>query len=116
MKERRKFARLKAPIGISYSLVKKHKRPRRHLTFIHNISGAGVSLIAKDDLRVGDLVKLEIQIPHLEETVGAVGEVIWFSFSRGKEHSAREAGIRFRDISAPDLNQVLEYVYTIGIG
>ena len=116
MKEKRKFVRLKTPIGISYSLVKKHKHPRRHLTFVNNIGGGGVSLIAKEDLRIGDLVKLEIQIPHLEETVDAVGEVIWFSFSRDTEHSAREAGIRFRDISAPDLNQVLEYVYTIGIG
>ena len=116
MIEQRKFVRLNAPIGICYSPVKKHKRLRRHLTFINNISGAGVSLIAKEDLRVGDLIKLEIQIPHLEDTIDAVGEVVWFSFSKDRERQTREAGVRFRDISAADLNQILEYVYSIGIG
>lgn len=108
MIEKRKLVRLKAPIGISYTLVKKYKRSRAHSTFLKNISGTGLSLVAKDDLRVGDLVRLEIQIPHLKDTVSAFGEVVWFS--KG------EAGIRFRDILAPDLNEILEYVYTIGIG
>ena len=67
-------------------------------------------------MRVGDLIKLEIQIPYLEETLDALGEVVWCSFPRDKEHAAGEAGIRFRDISAADLNKILEYVYTIGIG
>ena len=108
MIEKRKFVRLKAPIGISYSVVKKYKRASSHLTFVKNISGTGLSLLAKEGLRVGDLLKLEIQIPHLEDSIDATGEVVWLT--------APEAGVRFRDISAPDLNKILEFVYTIGIG
>ena len=108
MIEKRKFVRLKAPIGISYAVVKKHKRVSSHLTFVKNISGTGLSLLAKEGLRVGDLLKLEIQIPHLEDSIDATGEVVWLM--------APEAGVRFCDISAPDLNKILEFVYTIGIG
>ena len=116
MIEKRKFVRLRAPIEIAYFPVKKHKHQRHHRTFLRDISGTGLSMIAKDDLRVGDLIKLEIHVPHLEDCLDAVGEVVWFSFSRDKEWVSREAGVRFRDISASDLKQILEYVYMIGIG
>jgi c-di-GMP-binding flagellar brake protein YcgR len=106
--EKRKFVRLKAPIGIAYSPVHKGKRCRTHLTFIKNLSGTGLSLLVKEDLRVGDLLKLAIQIPHLEESIDGIGEVVWVNIP--------EAGVRFRDISPSDLNKIMEYVYTIGIG
>jgi len=117
MLEKRKFTRLKAPIGMSYKLIKKNKRQKTSLTWIKNISGGGVKIVAKDDLRKGDLLDIEIQIPHLKNPIRALGEVTWFSQPREKEWAeGREAGVRFRDIEPRDLHRILEFVHTIGIG
>jgi c-di-GMP-binding flagellar brake protein YcgR len=118
MIEHRKYIRLRAPIGIVYRQIQRQRRSKPTLTLVLNISGGGLSLIAKDDFRQGDLLELDIHIPHLEEPVRAVGEVVWFFSSAGKERdrSMREAGVRFRDLATKDLNCILEYVHTIGIG
>ena len=118
MIENRKFIRLRTSIGIVYRLIKKHKRLKPTASLVKNISGGGLSLMAKEDLRTGDLLDMEIHIPHLEDPVCAIGEVVWFaSFEdRERERIIREAGVRFRDVHPKDLHHILEYVYTIGIG
>lgn len=115
MKENRKFIRLSAPIGISYKAAKQ-KRRKPSLSLVRDISGGGIRFMAKEDLRAGDLLELEISIPHLREPIEAVGEVMWFSKTKERDRELREAGVCFLDISAKDLHQVLEYVHTIGIG
>lgn len=116
MVEKRKYIRLKAPIGVTYHLVKKHKRPKLHKTLVRDISGGGISLLVNEDLRTGDLLRLEIQIPHLEESVCAVGEVVWFVCMKDADRQTREAGIKFRDIKTGELHHILEYVHAVGIG
>ena len=115
MRENRKFIRLKAPIGVTYKLLKS-KRRKEALSLIRNISGGGVCLAVKEPFREGDLLEVRIQIPHLKEPIDAVGEVIWYSVTAEKDRQNREAGIRFRDIAPQDLHQILEYVYMVGIG
>jgi len=116
MIERRKFIRLQAPLGVVYKTIKKNKRQAPVPSLIKNIGGGGVRVIVKEDLRPGDLLELQIQIPHLEEPIHAVGEVVWFSHSKEKENDQREAGLRFREIEPEDLHRILEFVHTIGIG
>lgn len=115
MIENRKYIRLKAPLGVAYRVIRKHKRPKMSLSLIKDISGGGTRFILKDSLRVGDLLHMEIQIPHLEDPIRAVGEVVWLSPSKNKDESP-EAGVRFRDMAPKDLNCILEFVHTIGIG
>ena len=116
MIERRKFIRLQAPIAIVYKLVKKSKRLKPQSSLIKNIGGGGVRILVKEDLRSGDLLDLEIQIPHYKESVRAVGEVVWFAHITERDRDTREVGLRFRDIKPEDLHKVLEFVHTIGIG
>lgn len=116
MKENRKYIRLKAPIGVVYKPIKKHKRQKAHLSLVRDISGGGLKIMSKEDLRSGDLLDMEIQVPHLEESIHAIGEVVWFSHTKEKDREIRQAGVRFRDIDAKDLHLILEYVHTIGIG
>lgn len=116
MVEKRKFARLKAPIGVTYHVIKKHKRPRLHKTLVRDIGGGGMSLLVNDDLRAGDLLQLEIQVPHLEDPVKAIGEVVWFVRCQGTDRESREAGLMFRDIKPKELHAILEYVHAVGIG
>ncbi len=115
MRENRKFIRLKAPIGVVYKLCKGKNR-KETLSFIRDISGGGLRMLVKEDLREGDLLDIQLQIPHLEEPIQAIGEVIWFASSEERDGRSREAGVRFRDIPPGGLHQVLEYVHTIGIG
>jgi c-di-GMP-binding flagellar brake protein YcgR len=118
MIESRKYIRLRAPIGLVYRILRKNKKNKEVLTLVINISGGGLSLISKDDLRQGDLLDLKIHIPHLKEPIHAIGEVVWFfvDSARDKDKAAKEAGVRFRDLAPRDLNKILEYVHTIGIG
>ncbi len=116
MIENRKFIRLKAPIGVVYKVLKnKSRRHKETPSLVRDIGGGGICITAKDDLREGDLLKIQIQIPHLKEPIEAIGEVIWFSPGQS-ERAPREAGVRFRDITTQHMHQILEYVYTIGIG
>ena len=114
MLEKRKFIRLKVPLGVVYRVVRKKKAQKPQISFIHDISGAGVSLYCKEDLRHGDLLRIEIQIPHLADPVQVLGEVVWTA--PRPEHSNYHVGLRFRDVPAKDLSRILEYVYTIAIG
>ncbi len=114
--EKRKYIRLKAPLGVTYHILKKHKRPRPHKTLVKDVGGGGISLVVYEDLRAGDLLELGIQIPHLVEPVTAVGEVVWFVRTKGTDRELREAGLRFRDIKPMELRHILEYVHAVGIG
>ena len=109
MLEKRKFVRLKAPIGVTYKLIKKHRKQRSHSSFIEDLSAGGLSLTVKEDLRQGDLLEMTIQIPHLREAVQAIGEVAWI-------FPSRKIGVRFRDVESSDLKHVLEYIHAVGIG
>ena len=114
MLEKRKFIRLRAPLGVVYRLVRKNKRSKPQASFIKNLSGAGVCLTCKEELRQGDLIQMEIQIPHLAEPVRALGEVVWTTLHG--EHDNHEVGVRFRDAEAKSISKILEYVYAIAIG
>ena len=114
--ENRKYIRLKAPLGVAYRVIRKHKRPKTVLSLIKDISGGGTRFILKDNLRAGDLLHMEIQIPHLEDPIRALGEVVWISPGKEKDRESPEAGVRFRDLAPRDLNCILEFVHTIGIG
>ena len=116
MIEKRKFIRLNAAIGVTYKLIKKHKRQKELLSLVKDIGGGGIRIQAKEDLRPGDLLKVDIEIPHLSESIEAMGEVIWFSKTKDRGHEQKEAGVRFRDMDSTDLHKILEYVHSIGIG
>ena len=116
MKENRKYIRLQAPIGISYTSIKKHKKPGATRSLVKDISGGGLRIMAKEELMSGELLEMEIQIPHLQDSIHAIGEVVWYFSWKEKERETREAGVRFRDIEPEDLHRILEYVHTVGIG
>jgi c-di-GMP-binding flagellar brake protein YcgR len=115
MIDKRKYIRLNACIGASYR-VKKIKNKVETAVLVKNIGGGGLRLQVKEDFRAGDLLELEVQIPHLEQPIQTTAEVVWFSHFKSKDRDLKEAGVRFRDIDAKDLHHILEYVHAIGIG
>ena len=87
---------------------------KQQASFIKDLSGAGACLYCREELRQGDLIQMEIQIPHLDDAVKAVGEVVWTA--PRPEHDTHEVGVRFRDADPKSLSRILEYVYAIAIG
>jgi len=116
LREYRKYVRLNAPIGIVYGSAHKKKLEERVHSFVRNISGGGLCFVAKEELRCGDLLELELEIPYLTESICTFGEVVWISRSASKEGSTYDAGVCFRDLKAKDLHAILEYVHSVGIG
>ena len=117
--ENRKYVRLQVPIGVVYRLIdKKAKNTKEVLTLAVNIGGGGISLVAKDNLRQGDLLAIQIHVPHHDDPIRAVGEVVWFYGPQapGKGRVGLEAGVRFCDIAPEDLKVILDYVHSVGIG
>ena len=116
MTENRKFIRLRAPLPVEYRLLDKHKKQKKFSSFMKNISVAGLSLVIKEPVRTGDLMRVQIDVPCLEEPVYVVGDVIWHSILKRNEEAAHEAGIRFQEVDPSELNKILDYVYTVAIG
>ncbi len=108
MIEKRRFFRLQAPIGVHYQIVKKNKKPVSAPTLLRNISGGGVRLLTKGELRGGDVIDVKIQVPLVKQPIRSKAEVVW--------SHAMEAGVRFVDIRPGDLKEILEYVHHVGIG
>ncbi len=116
MIESRKFIRLKSPLPVEYSLIKKHKRQKTFSSSMQNICVGGLSLLVKEEVRQGDLLKIDIQVPQWVEPVKVVGDVIWCSASKDKQPCQFEAGVRFREINPVELHKILDYVYAVAIG
>ncbi|MCG3175975.1 MAG: hypothetical protein MOGMAGMI_00913 [Candidatus Omnitrophica bacterium] len=112
MIERRKYVRLQAPLGIRYRTAS--GRGDEHRALVRNLSGGGLSLAVRCDLREGDLLRVSLEIPHLESPVDALAEVVWLE--PAMREPSREVGLKFRDIEAESLRHILEYVHTVGIG
>lgn len=116
MKENRKFIRLRVPLPVEYSLIKKQKRVKPVRTTMQNISVGGLSLQVKEAVRNGELMKIEIQVPDWQEPIRVVGDVIWHGTGGPKDEPQHFAGVRFREVNPVELNKILDYVYSVAIG
>lgn len=115
MNENRKFIRLRVPLGIQYTVIKKHKKPRLLPSALQNISIAGLSLLVKEIVRPGDILNLVIEVPHHEQPIHLTGDVVWCDQALTIESDEKSAGVRFRDANPKELNRLLDYVYSVAI-
>ena len=65
-------------------------------------------MMVNEELKEGEHLHVEIDLPLLEDPIKCTCEVSWFEDF--------EVGLRFRDISAGDLHKILEFVHMVGIG
>lgn len=111
MKENRKFTRLREPMSVTYRAAGKSKTARVFTSCTLDISGGGMRIEAKNDLRCGDLLEIDLEIPGWGEPVEIIGEVIWYKADK----QSKQAGILFRDIEPREHHAVLDYIYHVGI-
>lgn len=107
MRERREFLRINDDLPIKYS--KALKKEPFDVAMRENISGGGIKLILEEDLSVGTILALRIDIPDEEElhTIFATGQVVW---SRKEDEEKYGVGIQFINIEEEDREKILEYV------
>ncbi len=116
MIENRKFIRLKAPLPIEYRLLKKNANKKLITSQMRDISVGGLSLVVLEPMRMGELIEVVIQAPHLEHPLKVIGDAMWCETLSGEKAGAYLVGVRFQEVNADHLNQILDYVYTVAIG
>jgi c-di-GMP-binding flagellar brake protein YcgR len=109
-KERRKYVRLKACVAVKYTVVGK---PGTVTVSSKNISAGGLCLLVKEELAKDTPLQLEFKLPDLNNSIGALGRVVWqrrFESKGGKTQVYFETGIEFTGISDFDRFNINRYV------
>ena len=83
MRERRKYIRIKAPIGIAYKLLGKGLPPKKSVA--RNFRDAGVRFFVHEKLAEGATLQLYIENPFDTMPIFATGQIIWVKDLRPKE-------------------------------
>ena len=114
--ERRKFARLNINVEINYTIIT-HPPHKQFIvpTKLRNLGAGGICLISREELRAGELLKLEIRPPENLPIIHAVGRVVWVKpFSLAEEKGKRfDMGVEFIDISQEDRQRINKYVFSL---
>ena len=112
--ERRRFPRLNVSVDIEYSILKKESLHGNE-SITKNISAGGICLIVYEDVKVGSLLDLKINISEINYSINVKGKVIWSSsFSIGSDQRDRyDLGIEFTDINETDRQKISQYVFKL---
>ncbi|MDN5346766.1 MAG: hypothetical protein PWP65_330 [Clostridia bacterium] len=115
----REFVRVKAALEVRYQVLTegdlarlKALRPRKKAVSI-DISGGGMQLVLREELKEGDLLLLALEIPQQESFVrltllGRVKRVV-LQEQKGYRHYV--AGVAFEDISERERDVIIGYVF-----
>ena len=116
VEERRKFVRLNINVEINYTVIT-HPPHKQFVipTKSKNIGAGGICLISEQELRAGELLKLEIRLPEDPPVIYALGKVAWVKpFSLATEKSKRfDMGVEFIEISPEDKQKINKYVFSL---
>jgi len=111
MRERRKYPRLDANVGVGY----KHTKEEAPLTTTqsHNISAGGICLSSLDKFEVGDTLKLAFSLPGQGGEIGVLGKVKWvkeLTVGDIDKSKAYDLGIEFVNIQEGDRYKIIDFV------
>lgn len=108
--ERRKFPRISVELFVRYKILDTPAQAFEAQT--KNISGGGVCLITREELKPGTIVAMDIRFPRSQEPVVVSGRVIWSDQSKlgpsPAGHLRFDNGIEFVQISEKDRNFIMD--------
>ena len=105
MINRRSYVRVSAGIDFTYKIKGSSAPERREVT--KNIGPGGIMGLVGQDIKNGDWLELNIDIPTLEKPVPAIGKVIW---TADKNADKIDVGIKFEEVDPGMKNKFLEYL------
>ena len=118
MEEKRRFPRLNVAVDVRWEKLPPRKRwglpTGSHLT--KNISAGGICLIVYEEVKVGEQLSMDIELPD-KKVIHAVGRVVWtspFQVSGDEERKRCEVGIEFAEITREDREEIQRFIWTGG--
>lgn len=108
--ERRGFSRLILAVGIKYSLLGKEAVLGGGNS--KNISAGGICITVDEQVEVGDVMSLELNLPGDSRPIQAKGVVKWRNFVGSQDRKSRwDVGIEFMDIGEIDKKKIEKFVF-----
>jgi c-di-GMP-binding flagellar brake protein YcgR len=111
--DRRRFARLSCAVEVEYMVVKNRQTVPLN-TDTRNVSLGGMSFMSFDRLIPGDVLKMKLILPGVEQALAIRARVIWCAPTRmgGTEQpEIFDTGIEFTDLS-PEAKDILNRFIT----
>jgi len=108
MEERRKYVRLGASVKIKYTILPSDIAPP--VTHSKDLSIGGIRFEISEQIQPKTMLRLEIMLPHEEEWLKTMGEVVWQEQVVRAGKILNETGIRFLEMDIKckiKLNQYL---------
>ena len=107
-KERRKFKRFDAYMSVKYQTPESEEV--KGISLSKDLSREGLKMNSNYDLRTGDLLDLEIDIPDDPKPVKTTAKVMWSRPAEGQNQGS-DQGIRFVMMDPVDKFRILDYAY-----
>ena len=111
IKERRTTLRAGIYHLVKYSLVSECPGARKVLASLKDFSAGGICLLADEELPEKAIIRLEINLPEIEQPVSALAEVLWKK--RLKIANKYKIGIRFVEIEESVRNKIMERIESV---
>jgi len=105
MTERRKFLRLKAPVGLRIIT----KDSRVFNPPVKNFSARGVMFETGEKLSQNDQVEITLLLPNVKNPVHVNGKVIWHKKSGEQDKEISDVGCEFVKIEEDNKNTFLRF-------
>ncbi len=107
-KERRKFKRFDAYMGVKYQ--SPEDNGVKGISLSKDLSRDGLKMNSNRDLKIGTLLDLEIDIPDDPKPVRTTGKVMWSHVSENINQGF-DQGVRFLMMDPVDKFRILDYAY-----
>lgn len=114
MEEKRKFVRLNINVAVKCTKVGDERKdilPRENAS--KDISGGGISIISYEELKEGDILEINIELPTKKviDTRGRVVRTNEIEIYGERQEKRYEAGIEFLGINEEDREEILKFVF-----
>jgi len=108
-KERRKFKRFDAYMSVKFKLAEKGD-DIKGISLSKDLSRDGLKMNSNENVKIGTVVDLEIDIPDDPKPVKTTGKVVWSRASEGR-NQGYDQGVRFIMMDPVDKFRILDYAY-----
>lgn len=107
-KERRKFKRFDAYMSVKYQ--SQEDVGYKGISLSRDLSRDGLKINSNQEVRMGTLLDLEIDIPDDPKPVHTTGKVMWSRHSEGS-NQGYDQGVRFLMMDPVDKFRILDFAY-----
>jgi c-di-GMP-binding flagellar brake protein YcgR len=109
--QRRRFFRVQINKQIKYISLKeqldKETQPKFKETTVIDLSGGGLLMVLKDDLKINDRLMFKLDIDELDKLIE--GKIVRIKYN--KDGYSKTAGIEFVDLDRKDRDTIISYLF-----